>query len=404
MVAPEFVDLCKTLYGDLIDPQVIWEDVLKAGPDSADVHVKSGTRAKLERASNALGLTAAAMATGSALRDDRFSAESGAGKVAQRLHRVGSAIPNPISSRKGRVGAVLAGGALLTQGANAAGDVAIGNSMANREKKKKSKGKLVPVHKSAASVSAEVMSGAHRSKRGLLQIWNPPTKAVNAARPAAAKPTYVARPNPSANDIKATKHIAQGADVANMLNTTSGKVLAGSVAAAGGVKAKGLVKPKSSSMSYVPDDMAKGIPDIEWKGTFSKFDEDKHLAFGWASVVSKGGVPVIDKQGDYIAIEDIEDAAYSYVKKSRVGGDNHTRNGAIAHKVSDLVESMVFTDDKVAKMGLPDDFPRGWWVGFKVHDDSVWSEVRKGNRTGFSIHGRGIRSEQSVDELMGYTK
>ena len=40
--------------------------------------------------------------------------------------------------------------------------------------------------------------------------------------------------------------------------------------------------------------------------------------------------------------------------------------------------------------------------GVKIHYDYVWSEVRKGNRTGFSIHGKGIRKNQPVDEIMGY--
>ena len=408
--APEFVDLCKTLYGDLIDPQVIWEDVVKAGPDSADVHVKTGSslRTKLERGSNAVGFTAGLMAIGAAGKDPRLLK---GGKFARGIHATASKVPSPLGRFDNtKTGAKLAVGAAGTQLLNVGGDAAIAGSYSDRAKKKP-KGALVPVHK---SVAAEIARHSTKMKNGYLHIWNGPAT----PKPTVSKPASYPKPNsstlpPSAtsatriagNDAKATRQVAQGADVANMLGTTSGKVLAGGLGATGAYKgAKAVRGNQSAAMSYVPDAMAKSIPELEWKGTFSKFDDDKHLAFGWASVVSKGGQPVIDKQGDYIAIDDIEEAAYAYVHKSRVGGDNHTRNGSVAHKVSDLVESMVFTDDKVAKMGLPHDFPRGWWVGFKVHDENVWSEVRKGNRTGFSIHGRGIRSEQSVDALMGYAK
>lgn len=136
--------------------------------------------------------------------------------------------------------------------------------------------------------------------------------------------------------------------------------------------------------------VAKG--DLYAEGTFSKFDEDKRLAFGWASVIKKDGMDVVDRQGDWIHPEDLEDAAYRYVLSSRIGGDMHKRAGDNPHHVSDLVESIVFTDEKIAKLGLPDDFPRGWWVGFKVHDEETWQQVKKGGRTGFSIHGRGKRT------------
>jgi hypothetical protein len=147
--------------------------------------------------------------------------------------------------------------------------------------------------------------------------------------------------------------------------------------------------------------------DVVWAGEFSKFDEDKRLVFGWASVVEMNGMPVVDRQGDYIHPDDLENASYEYVIKSRVGGDMHTRNGAVPFKVSDLVESMVFTPEKVSKMGLPpyiaEKIPTGWWVGFKVHSDKHWDMVKKQARTGFSIHGRGKRIPTSMDELVpGY--
>jgi len=131
--------------------------------------------------------------------------------------------------------------------------------------------------------------------------------------------------------------------------------------------------------------------DVTWRGEISKIDEDQHLVFGYASVVEVNGEPVVDRQGDYISIEEIEKSAYDYVQKSRKGGDMHRRNGDEPHHVSDMVESFVITKEKIEKMGLPPETPLGWWVGFHVNDEDTWQEVKKGNRTGFSVHGRGNR-------------
>lgn len=132
---------------------------------------------------------------------------------------------------------------------------------------------------------------------------------------------------------------------------------------------------------------------VTWEVEFSKVDSDKREVFGWASVVELDGRPVVDRQGDLITPDEIERAAYSYVMKSRTGGHQHRRDGAAPFKASDMIESIVFTDEKVAKMGLPDDFPRGWWVGYKVHDEDTWSKVKNREVTGFSIHGSGKRQK-----------
>lgn len=124
---------------------------------------------------------------------------------------------------------------------------------------------------------------------------------------------------------------------------------------------------------------------------FSKRNDDKREVFGWASVVELNGQPVEDRQGDIITPEELERAAYSYVQKSRVGGRQHERNGDSPFHASDMIESLVLTKEKVEKMGLPASTPLGWWVGYKVHDDDTWTSIKKGDLTGFSIHGRGRR-------------
>ena len=134
------------------------------------------------------------------------------------------------------------------------------------------------------------------------------------------------------------------------------------------------------------------LKSVDWEGEFTKFDTDKRQVFGWASIVSVNGKPVVDRQGDLIDADEMEKSAYEYVIKSRRGGDQHRRtDDGQAFHASDMIESFVVTPEKKERLGLPDDMPVGWWVGFKVNDDDTWRKVKNGEVTGFSIHGKGKR-------------
>lgn len=123
-----------------------------------------------------------------------------------------------------------------------------------------------------------------------------------------------------------------------------------------------------------------------------KSDDDKQQVFGWASVIAKDGQEVLDKQGDIIGPDEMEKSAYRFVLESRKGGQQHkrTEDDQPLH-VSDMIESMAFTPEKIEKMGLPPTTPVGWWVGFQVNDPNTWADVKNGKVTSFSIHGRGRR-------------
>lgn len=127
-------------------------------------------------------------------------------------------------------------------------------------------------------------------------------------------------------------------------------------------------------------------------GEISKVDNDKQLVFGWLSVGRRAdGTSIIDKQGDIIdSEEEMERAAYDFVKNSRVGGEMHVRKG-----VSTMVESIVFTPEKRKAMGIPDGVipDLAWWGGFHVTDSEVWKGVKSGKYKMFSVHGKGIRKE-----------
>jgi hypothetical protein len=135
----------------------------------------------------------------------------------------------------------------------------------------------------------------------------------------------------------------------------------------------------------------KSVNDIEIFTEISKVDTDKRQIFGWASVTSINGQPVIDLQEDILPLDEIEKAAYDFVEKSRVGGNMHQKGDTGPIHVSDMIESFVVTPEKKKAMGLPDDFPEGWWTGFKVNDDATWADAKAGKLAGLSIHGSGRR-------------
>lgn len=126
------------------------------------------------------------------------------------------------------------------------------------------------------------------------------------------------------------------------------------------------------------------------KFAIAKSDDDRHLAFGWANVsIRAGGEVIEDWQEDIIEPEDLETAAYNFVELYREGGEMHERGGAAV-----LVESVVFTEEKLAAMGIPaGTLPIGWWIGFKVLDDDVWEKVKDGTYSMFSIEGVAERVE-----------
>ncbi len=135
---------------------------------------------------------------------------------------------------------------------------------------------------------------------------------------------------------------------------------------------------------------------MELKGTIVKRDDDKFLVYGWASVANdKDGNPVIDSQGDVISIEELEKAAFDFVCFNGMGGEMHDpdRMG-----VSWLVESFVFTPQKLELLGLPKDaLPQGWFVGFKVRDAETWQKVKNGDYKSFSIGVRAVREAVTDD-------
>lgn len=132
------------------------------------------------------------------------------------------------------------------------------------------------------------------------------------------------------------------------------------------------------------------MEDIRIGGTFTKLDEDRRLAFGWAYVMEVDGKLSVDHSGDFVdkaAELALEDAAYDFVKAGRGADEMHV----VLEDIAKLVESLFLTKEKALAMGITGVTKFGWWVGFKVVDDEVWAKVKDGTYPGFSIRGSGRR-------------
>ena len=117
-----------------------------------------------------------------------------------------------------------------------------------------------------------------------------------------------------------------------------------------------------------------------------KLDEEARIVWGWASVVSIDGKPVVDRQGDIIAADVMTKAADRFMLDVRVAKAMH--EGA---QVGEVIHSLPLTKALGEALGVHSAL-EGWIVAMKVHDDGVWDRVKSGELAAFSIGGIGKRN------------
>ena len=130
------------------------------------------------------------------------------------------------------------------------------------------------------------------------------------------------------------------------------------------------------------------MTDFNLAARIAKLDPEQRIVWGWASVVSENGKPVVDRQGDVIEIDELQRAAHDFIAFYRTGGAMHAKLG-----IGVVVDSIVFTDAVQQALGI--ELGReGWFVGMKVVDDATWEAVKAGEYEGFSIGGTGLREDE----------
>ena len=126
------------------------------------------------------------------------------------------------------------------------------------------------------------------------------------------------------------------------------------------------------------------------EGQILKADDEQRMVYGWASVVTEKGEPVVDRQGDVIEPDTLVKAASKFMEHVRVGKEMHKGD-----QIGAVIHSMPITKEIGESLGIQSD-REGWIVAFKVYDDDVWSKVKSGELAAFSIGGRAIKEDYSA--------
>ena len=126
------------------------------------------------------------------------------------------------------------------------------------------------------------------------------------------------------------------------------------------------------------------------EGQILKADEEQRLVYGWASVVTEKGEPVVDRQGDVIEPDTLVKAVNNFMEHIRVGKQMHT-----GEQIGAVIHSMPITKEIGESLGIQSD-REGWIVAFKVYDEDVWAKVKSGELAAFSIGGRAIKEDYSA--------
>lgn len=123
------------------------------------------------------------------------------------------------------------------------------------------------------------------------------------------------------------------------------------------------------------------------EGQIVKTDDEQRLVYGWASVITEDGTPLVDRQGDVIEADTMVKAVNKFMEHIRVGKMMHKGD-----QVGQVVHSMPLTKEIGEALGISSS-REGWIVALKVFDDEVWSLVKSGQLTAFSIGGKAKRKE-----------
>jgi hypothetical protein len=139
--------------------------------------------------------------------------------------------------------------------------------------------------------------------------------------------------------------------------------------------------------AVVAEIMNKKQTDTNTAGKILKVDEEQRIIYGWASVITEKGVPVVDLQGDVIGADTLVKAVNKFMEHVRVGKTMHD-----GEETGKVIHSLPVTKEICDALGIQTD-REGWIVAYKVYDDNVWSRVKSGELRAFSIGGRAQREE-----------
>lgn len=146
------------------------------------------------------------------------------------------------------------------------------------------------------------------------------------------------------------------------------------------------VEPYQGELQFGPEvfeEIDEGWKDmlVEKRSNIFKVGTDEQrMAYGWASVISDGGKPVVDLQDHVIEGETLVKAAISFMQDARLAKVMHEGDGA----------GEVLFAYPVVKGYLPEGITsdrEGLIIGIFVKNDEAWEGVKSGKLPAFSIAG-----------------
>jgi len=139
---------------------------------------------------------------------------------------------------------------------------------------------------------------------------------------------------------------------------------------------------KSAGTMELPTSVALRNFDIVKK------DDEKRLVYGLVYPVGK-----VDTQGDYANADEVEKACHNFMAKLDSTAKVDTgHNLQIAKDVKIVQCYIVAKGDEL----YPED-PGAWAIVVKVDNEEIWSQVKDGTFTGFSMYGTAERITNSED-------
>lgn len=141
-----------------------------------------------------------------------------------------------------------------------------------------------------------------------------------------------------------------------------------------------------------PAKKAEGVQIGSELTVVAKLDEDRRLALGWLSVNKVAGKYVIDRQGDIIPDDELEEAVIDFGLNSRVG--------KVMHDGDPVATMLVFPMTPWVQQALGIDLGKSGALSLtKFHDETAWLMVKDGSLPAMSIGGSAVR-EDAPDDLL----
>lgn len=137
-------------------------------------------------------------------------------------------------------------------------------------------------------------------------------------------------------------------------------------------------------------DLPEGAQIILKHVTFKAVNKVKKQVFGYCLVPE-----VPDHQGDIVSGEGVEKAAHGFMQNAalhKTKGEGTSDNHYYFDGIGYVCESTIDYYGVIGKAaGMDEGIKGGWWVGVQIENDALWDQIEKGEKTGFSIGGTGVR-------------